>query len=403
VQGISTGTISNSATPGVGIASIGGTAANPVVNVNFPNDVQSVSTGTVTNSGTTGTLSIGGTATNPVVNVNFPASSGGVTSAQAVTAAQKATAYGSGSGGALVISTSEDWTGATLPADANGGFLQYASITVNSGVTWTIPSGFTFLVTGTVTIDGTILVKPTLVANIGFGMVIGNAATGSGYCVSALLCITSSTFDQITLASLLYPGPFGGGQGYIGANAVVAGYGATPGGGGGSLVIRAQGAITIGSTGQITANGGNATGLSAGTNYAAGSGGGGGGIVILASQASITNDGTLSAAGGNGANAYYPVLASGYGYSGGGGGGGGLIHLLAPGGITAGTIDLLGGTAGTNASNNPTGTYGGTGGSGGAMGGAGGVSSYDGMSTPTAGGAGQTFTSTLDPTALFTH
>jgi len=66
----------NSATAGTGTASIGGTAANPVVNINFPNDVQSVSAGTVTNSGSTGTLSIdNSTPTNPKIDINFPASS----------------------------------------------------------------------------------------------------------------------------------------------------------------------------------------------------------------------------------------------------------------------------------------------------------------------------------------
>jgi hypothetical protein len=71
-----TASASNSALAGNGTASIGGTAANPVVNINFPYDVQSISVGTVTNSGTTGTLSLVGTATNPVITANFPASSG---------------------------------------------------------------------------------------------------------------------------------------------------------------------------------------------------------------------------------------------------------------------------------------------------------------------------------------
>ncbi len=75
VQTISTNNIDNTATPGVGTASISGTAANPQININFPNDVRSITAGTVTTSGSTGTLSIGGTATNPEINVNFPASS----------------------------------------------------------------------------------------------------------------------------------------------------------------------------------------------------------------------------------------------------------------------------------------------------------------------------------------
>jgi hypothetical protein len=74
VQAISTGTIANSATPGVGTASIGGTAANPSININFPNDVQSV-TFNSDNSATAGGgyVSNTGTLTNPVLDVHFPA------------------------------------------------------------------------------------------------------------------------------------------------------------------------------------------------------------------------------------------------------------------------------------------------------------------------------------------
>lgn len=79
VQAITTGTIANAATAGAGTASIGGTAANPNININFPNDVQSVSVGTVSNTASAGagTLTVGGSATNPQIEINFPASSGG--------------------------------------------------------------------------------------------------------------------------------------------------------------------------------------------------------------------------------------------------------------------------------------------------------------------------------------
>jgi len=308
-------------------------------------------------------------------------------------------AYGSGTT-ALTISSNEDWTGATLPSDANGGFLQYSSITVNPGVTWTIPSGLTFLSTGTVTINGTISVAQTPASPSGYGIVVGHAATSALWCVSATFCETSSTQSKTTLASLLYPGPFGGGQGYPESINL----GGIAGAGGGSLVIRAAGAITIGSGGKILADGGNGIGAySSGASSSSGSGGGAGGIVILASQTSVVNSGTVSAAGGIGGNGYYAGSSSGYAYSGGGGGGGGLIHLLAP-AVTPGTTNIAGGAAGANSPSGITaGAYGAMGGSGGAMGGAGGVSSYIGNTASAAGSAGLLFQSPLDPTSLFTH
>jgi hypothetical protein len=388
-------------------ASVNASGTNPVtLNFSIPSGqtgaagtVQSLST-SVTNSGSTGTASFSGT-TNPVLTINFPASSGGVTSAQAVAAAQTAAAYGSGSGGALVISSSEDWTGATLPSDANNGILQFTSITVNSGATWKIPSGLTFLSTGAVNINGTILVEPSTASGSPYGTVIGNAATSALYCTTVTTCLTSSALSEVTLATLLYPGHFGGGQGF--PEGINSGLGTVVGGGGGSLVIRAAGAITIGSTGQITANGGNGIGITSGLTSIGGSGGGGGGILILASQSGITNNGTLSAAGGNGGNGYQ-AGGSTYAYAGGGGGGGGLIHLLAP-SISAGTsgtnTDVAGGTAGSVSGSNSG--NGASGGSGGAMGGAGGVAGMYSSVYAASGSAGLLFETTVDPTSLFTH
>jgi hypothetical protein len=75
VQSVSA-SATNSASAGTGTASVSGTATNPTININFPKDVESVTAGTVTTSGATGSLTIGGSATNPTIGINFPASSG---------------------------------------------------------------------------------------------------------------------------------------------------------------------------------------------------------------------------------------------------------------------------------------------------------------------------------------
>src|SRR5207253_3154118 len=86
--------------------------------------------------------------------------------------------------------------------------------------------------------------------------------------------------------------------------------------------------IVVGAAGSIHADGGGGLG-----------GGGGGGIIILASKGSITNGGALTAHGGTGGQS---DAKNGVG----GGGGGGIVHLLSS-AITAGTVNVSGGAAGT--------------------------------------------------------
>jgi hypothetical protein len=84
VQSIAPGTVANTATPGAGMLTVSnGATANPTINVNFPNDVQSVSIGSVTNSGSTGTFTFdaSSTATKPKFDINFPALSNNATGA----------------------------------------------------------------------------------------------------------------------------------------------------------------------------------------------------------------------------------------------------------------------------------------------------------------------------------
>src|SRR5258707_9519061 len=70
------------------------------------------------------------------------------------------TIWGDGSAGSGTINSNEDWTGSSFAADAQNGNLQFANLTGNSGVTLTIPSGLVVKATGTVTINGTIVVMP---------------------------------------------------------------------------------------------------------------------------------------------------------------------------------------------------------------------------------------------------
>src|SRR5690606_37365679 len=76
------------------------------------------------------------------------------------------------------------------------------------------------------------------------------------------------------------PGPAGGGIGPF-----VNGGVQTPAGGGGTIVILAQGTITVGAGGAIRADG--AVGVAAIPSTSNGGGGGGGGIIILASKTGI--------------------------------------------------------------------------------------------------------------------
>lgn len=124
-------------------------------------------------------------------------------------------------------------------------------------------------------------------------------------------------------------GGSGGGYGNYGGGSV----GGIGGNGGGSLIACSVGAMTVGASGTINANGGAGA---AGTGGAGGGGGGGGGTVSLNSQTSIANSGTISCAGGNGANDT----------AGGGGGGGGYIQFISP-SNTNGTRTVSGGSAGT--------------------------------------------------------
>jgi hypothetical protein len=259
----------------------------------------------------------------------------------------------------LVIAASTDWT--TNPP---AGTLQFSSITINARATLTVPSGIVIRSTGAVTINGTIVVAPNPVfGSMGVSSAPATFEGAGGTAVSPLLG-----------RLIVNPGAQAGGYGAFDPS----GGGPSAGLGGGSLVILAQGAITV--AGVIRADG--AAGLQYSPSVTFFGGGGGGGIIVLASKTSISGGGTLSAQGGAGA-------------TGSGGGGGGIVIELAPGISATPTPDVAGGAAGgTNFSSEV--------GGGGATGGNGGNSGNANGGAATAGATGIAFQRvTVDPTGLF--
>ncbi len=140
----------------------------------------------------------------------------------------------------------------------------FKSITVNPSVTFTVPSGLVFRVTGNVNIQGTIKVATCAedtgeTANQGVSRVAASSLPGTkGIGLHPL----QARIVKIPLC--------GGGAGrcYY--------YGSVGSAGGGSFAIYAQGTITMTSGGRIEANGGSNI-VSYNVNGVAGGGGGAGG------------------------------------------------------------------------------------------------------------------------------
>lgn len=132
-----------------------------------------------------------------------------------------------------------------------------------------------------------------------------------------------------------WEGPSGGGAGAF----VSSGTGGAGGNAGGSFAALASGALSVGASGTINADG---QAGAAGVTGSCGGGGGSAGVICLYSGTSITlNTGSnifaRGGAGGNGAG----------GQAGGGGGAGGKVVRVAPSITGAGTVTVTGGAAGT--------------------------------------------------------
>ncbi len=294
-------------------------------------------------------------------------------------------AYGNGSRGDLIVSSTTNFS------DANP---QYQNITINSGATISLPSGSILRCTGNLINNGTIFVQTfakggqpiTVNTNILFPDFapphpgISRLSAGLGQYANAGGINVNGGYHGNGIAqaaaTLLYPGPTGGGAGAAGGG---------PGGDGG-------GTVTILCNGSIQNNG---SIIATGNAVNSGAGGGAGGIVILASKTSISNPGTINVKGTTGGDSYANSGA-------GGGGSGGIVRLISPSITNSGSILLQGGASGSTGLLVNSSRHGG--GGGGACGGDGGdgasVNASNQQSGATAGQAGQLIINLTDPTTL---
>jgi hypothetical protein len=279
-----------------------------------------------------------------------------------------------------------------LPADkvysssqAIGGVVECNNLTVNAGVTLTVEAqGVLFLVYGTATIAGTINAKGK--GGLG-GLSVSAVSTGTEQFAYGTVGFGPGCNANYAYSPLVYLTGSGGSAGNaraIGSGSSIAvGKG---GPGGGSVAIRAVGAINISSGSLIDVSGGDPLDFSgaAGNVVVSGSGAGSGGSIIIHSDIDITTAGELRSNGGNGrtggaAGSYFGPV----GGSGGCGGAGGTVILQSGRTLTnTGTVSLIGGVAGPTVN----GTVIMAGGAGGSSGGVGGAAAPTGL--PTAGANG---------------
>lgn len=266
---------------------------------------------------------------------------------------------------------------ATLPdliITANGQLPaagSYENISIASGVTVTVPGVSDLYARTSITISGTI--------NADFVGSLGGSSAGQS--AGATTAAATGAFGQGlggTGSKNGYSGNYVGSGGQGGNIRVNNGSGqsASGGFGGGGLLLRCGGNITVNSTAVITANGGPGAiwALTAGTLgwTLSGSGGGSGGFIGLEAGGTLTlTAGAVlraNGAAGYGSSAGGTEVALGAG--GGGGGGGGYIVLNSATLVSGATLQVNGGAAGANFGvpgaaavlGSPGGGYGGAGG-----------------------------------------
>lgn len=267
--------------------------------------------------------------------------------------------YGDGSAGALsvpfgsTLDLSDPAVVLSRPYRTN---TQFSSIAV--GGTLIVPSGTVLRSTGSVTITGTIGVRPAAADSGAGAPTPGIARSAPGFLVGG------EGVPLLTAAQLLPPPPVGGGAGDRGP--LMAG-----GQGGGTLLIASLGNVSIPVGGQIEANGRAGEDPGGTAADAGGAGGGGGGVVVVATRGVLSVGGTIRAQGGNGGPGRNTNGGT-QGGGGGGGGGGGIVHLLSASPISVtGSLLVNGGGAGADSLAGATSSQGG--GGGGASGGNGGA------------------------------
>jgi hypothetical protein len=279
-------------------------------------------------------------------------------------------------------------TQGNLTISANGPLVSgtYTDLTINAGITATVNGLVIIQALGNVTINGSVsgigtglpggIIGTTIFATTATALSgsTGSSGQGSGGGLyTGTVSFGYGVGGSKQSPSVLSSGGGSAGQvsGFIGANVFSQG-----GAGGGSLIIRCLGTLTV--SGASTINVSGASGLSSvnsGNGDAHGGGGGSGGLIYLeATNLSIA--GSLTCNGGSGSNG---VTVGGGTPPAGSGGGGGYVILASPNAITdTSSKSFTGGTAGAG--------NGSSGGSGGGFGGAGG-----GTSTAAAAGASGEF------------
>lgn len=223
--------------------------------------------------------------------------------------------YGNGSQGDVVVTASVQL--ATLIPSLD---FAFRNLTVDPGVTLTVASGTVIRCTGTLTVNGTIIVEAGTLGSFaggpagsdpGAGLSRSPAQNGLGN-PDGVGGEGGYGLTYYQAAAIYHTGPFGGGGG---GGSALSGAG---GAGGGAFTALSRGAVSI--AGGIYADG------EAGRDPAGG--GGAGGIVILASGTSINVAGVVAVRGGKGGDAAVANASQTCGA--GGGGGGGIVHLVSP-------------------------------------------------------------------------
>lgn len=304
-------------------------------------------------------LNFSASNTQPTGTANTAGSTGISADAGHVHVQNYATLFGDGSDGAAVLNGTNTFSWATLSGSVYTltRNVYLSSLTISSGITL-LPCAvnsqpFLIFVAGTLTFTGTISAS-------GANATSATGAASGGTYVSGAGGGGSGTTTA------------GGGPGGATANRVGGGGASGNGGTGasgsgavgqsssavyGSWIWRSPyaGALAssfyLGQSARAPYNSGGGSGGGDGTN-SGGGGGGGGGFVLIFAEA-VVNNGTISAAGGNG---YTPVTGN---CGGGGGGAGGVIVLWTLSAVTgSGSAVVSGGALGSGVGSGTAGTAG---------------------------------------------
>lgn len=263
-----------------------------------------------------------------------------------------------------------DYTLNSGTATLSRGIYNFRNFTIASGATLNISGGARIRISGSCTINGSIVAAAAVSGGAGGGTPDLFYIRGSGFGGGGFIQLPANSYN--ILAS-----PYGSGGG-SGARRQISGTDtgssvAAGGAGGSCIIIECAQAIAIGSSATIQVRGGDGGSgtISGGTSINYGSGGGSGGLIQLLSARSVTlaAGGTLDVRGGAGGAT---LTNAGVGAFGGGGGGGGYIFVAAPTITLSGSTLLAGGAAGASVGS-PGGGSGFTGVSGGSFGGKGGI------------------------------